>query len=145
MNALVPMTDRELRLSMARDRLRRPEEHAAHELRAACATMRSDGDWIDAEKAKALLARLDQEEHWLQVGIREPVDVLDDEEVPLPVHEAEFARLCEEADRRRDEVYELLPAPSLARDLAKDLFDLVVILALIFGALFLAYGFGVMS
>lgn len=139
MNALVPMTDQELRLSMARERLRRPEEHAAHELRAACATLLTWGDWLDGQRAQALLDRLEQEETWVEVELcaTEP-----EEAEIAAVERQEIARLFAEAERRLAEAHGRGGALAWARELAKDFFDLAVMLVLLFGGLLLARGFG---
>lgn len=64
MNALVPMSDADLRLALSRSMLRHPEAHPAHELRAACATLLTWGDWIDGQRAQAMLDTLELSELW---------------------------------------------------------------------------------
>jgi hypothetical protein len=58
---LIPMTTKETALAEARAALRRPDRRSAAELRAACARLAAEGDWIDQELARLLRARLEEE------------------------------------------------------------------------------------
>ena len=59
---VVPLSAREADVATARQVIRRPLDHRHRDLRAACALPSVEGDWIDAGRASALLARLQAEE-----------------------------------------------------------------------------------
>lgn len=57
----VILVPRESNADVARDVLARPSAHTESMLRAACIWLRDNGDWVDRERARHLLARLDHE------------------------------------------------------------------------------------